>query len=329
MNKIKQSINSVVMVAFFLFGTACSDDEEVKKDPVDPPDTGGGGVLEDDGDPDIGDLSAPGIFYDKFSGDALDETKWERLHRVWGQPANESYQHGGVIRENVSVQDGFAVLKSLGDRYNGNLRGAGGQTNRLGGVIMTKERFGSGRFEVKMKVVQAPDMGVLSTAWLFWYKQITESSHPQAYQKALDAGNIPDGDVITLNHEVDIEVKGKGLAYPLFTNWIGIKQGEHKSEEVNTKRLDDNKFHVYRWDWHTGGNGEEPRVEYYIDGELIHIATEMIPYISSNFNVGNWFAWWAGADDGSYNAPDYNSRDMLVDWVKIIPFYEPNDDWME
>ncbi len=315
------------VLLFLLFLGGCSQEEKGSGEPP---------VVEEeqkeeesgDDDPDIGDLSAPGTFYDKFS-DELDGSKWEKLHQLWGQPANEEHQHGGVIRENVSTQQGYAVLTSLGDQYNGDLSGPQGHTQRLGGVIKTKERFGSGRFEVKMKVVQAPDMGVLSAAWLFWYKQIQEKTHPEAYQKALDAGNIPDNGVITLNHEVDIEVKGEGLAKPLFTNWIGIKAAEHKSEEVATKRLDDNNFHIYRWDWHTGGNGEAPRIEYYIDGKLIHTATEKIPYISASFNVGNWFAWWAGYDDGSYNPPNYNQKQMLVDWVKIVPFNEPNDDWME
>lgn len=291
--------------------------------PVPPP------VEEEyDGDPDIGDLSVPGTFYDKFEG-ALDESKWERVNRVWGQPTNPLHQHGGVIPENVYLRAGHAVMRALGDQYAGTLRGPQGHTKRLGGVLKSKQRFASGRYEFKMRILQAPDMGVLSTAWTFWYKQITAESDPEAWEKAIHAGNIPENGRIVLNHEIDIEVKGANLGNPIYTNWIGEKTGEYDSQNVPYPGgLNDQKFHVYRWDWHTGGGGQEPRVEYYIDDQLIRVSTTKIPYIASYINVGNWFAWWAGNDSGTYKAPNFESMEMFVDWVKFTPFNEPNDDFL-
>ncbi|KAA8484958.1 glycosyl hydrolase family 16 [Arcticibacter tournemirensis] len=284
---------------------------------------------EPDGDPDIGDLTAAGIFYDKFEG-TFDDTKWEKLNQIWGQPSNTAHQHGGVIKENVYLKNGFAVMRALGDQYSGTLRGAGGQSKRLGGVAKSKQRFASGRYEIKMRVLQTPDMGVLSAAWTFWYKQITAVSNPEAYQKAVTAGNIPDNGTITLNHEIDIEIKGVNLGSPLLTNWIGEKAGEYESKAIAlAKELNDNSFHIYRWDWHTGGNGQTPRVEYYIDNKLLHTSTVKVPYLASYIYIGNWFAWWAGNDSGTYKAPDFDSKEMFVDWVKFTPFNEPNDDRSE
>ncbi len=282
-----------------------------------------------DGDPDIGDLSKAGTFYDKFEG-TLDESNWEPLTQLWGQPTNILHQHGGVIKENVYTKGGHAVMRALGDRYIGALRGAGGESKRLGGVMKTKKRFASGRYEVKMRVLQNSDMGVLSAAWTFWYKEITNANAAAAYQKAISAGNIPNNGVITLNHEIDIEVKGVNLANPIFTNWIGEKEAEHVTKAASLEKgLMDNAFHIYRWDWHTGGNGENARIEYYIDNKLMHTSTEKVPYIASYFYVGNWFAWWAGYDTGTYKAPNFESQEMFVDWIKITPFNEPNDDFLQ
>lgn len=282
-----------------------------------------------DGDPDIGDLSAPGIFYDKFEG-PIDDTKWGKMNRLWGQSANPLHQHGGVIPQNVYTKSGYAIMRALGDQYTGTLRGPQGHSKRLGGVLTSKQRFASGRYEFKMRVLQAPDMGVLSAAWTFWYKEITPASDSAAWVKAVAAGNIAVNNRITLNHEIDIEVKGANLANPIYTNWIGEKTGEFDSKNAPYPAgLNDKKFHVYRWDWHTGGNGQEPRVEYYIDDVLMRTSRTRVPYLASNINVGNWFAWWAGNDSGTYKAPNFESLEMYVDWVKFTPFNEPNDDFLD
>ncbi len=195
----------------------------------------------------IGDTLATGIFFDTFRLE-LDENKWEKLNQVWGVSSVTAYIHGGVIKENAFTRDGKAVLRALGDTYSGPLRGVNGQAKRLGGVIKTKQRFASGKYEVRMKVLQAADMGVLSAAWTFFYKELTETSDPVAYQKAVSKGNIPANGKVILNHEIDIEVKGANLDYPLFTNWIGEADPEHVSQGVKTQRLDDNAYHIFRWD---------------------------------------------------------------------------------
>ncbi|TDE14673.1 glycoside hydrolase family 16 protein [Dyadobacter psychrotolerans] len=308
-------------LSFFM---SCKSDGQVTEPPTPEP---AEEVL--DGDPDIGDLSVTGTFYDKFEG-ALDVAKWDKMNRLWGQSTNTLYQHGGVIPENVYIKSGHAVMRALGDHYTGTLRGPAGHAKRLGGVLTSKQRFASGRYEFKMRVLQAPDMGVLSAAWSFWYKEITAASDPAAWQKAIAAGNIADNGKITLNHEIDIEVKGANLTNPIYTNWLGEKNGEYDSKNVAySKGLNDQKFHIYRWDWHTGGNGQQPRVEYYIDDQLMRTSTTKVPYIASYINIGNWFAWWAGNDSGTYKAPAFDSMEMFVDWVKFTPFNEANDDFLK
>ncbi|WP_437920350.1 hypothetical protein [Sphingobacterium sp. LRF_L2] len=283
-----------------------------------------------DGDPDIGDLTATGIFYDKFEGAALDETKWTKEHRVWGQPADVNHQHGGVIRENVYLKEGNLVLRALGDQYTGTLRGVNGFAKRLGGVVSTKERFGAGRYEVKMRILQKPDVGVLSSAWTFYYKELKDIQ-AAAYQKALGKGNIAAADgTLVLNHEIDIEVLGANLKTSMFTTWIGERDQEHYNDRKTVEGgLSDGKYHVYRWDWYTGNDVVDPHVDFYIDGVLLHTSTAYVPYLSSYFYVGNWFAWWAGADSGNYKAPDFDTAEMYVDWFKFTPFLDNEIDETE
>ncbi|AUP81276.1 hypothetical protein [Flavivirga eckloniae] len=108
-----------------------------------------------DGDPDIGDLSAPSIFYDKFEA-PLHENTWKVEHRIWGQPTYNGnlYLHGGVIQENCYTENGNAVMRSLEDYYNGPLTSFNGEHNtRMGAAMLTDRRFASGRFETKMKII--------------------------------------------------------------------------------------------------------------------------------------------------------------------------------
>jgi hypothetical protein len=48
--------------------------------------------------------------------------------------------------------------------------------------------------------------------------------------------------------------------------------------------------------------------QYYIDNELISTSSEHVPYIVAYYNVGNWFAWWAGYDTGTYYPPAYTPK---------------------
>ena len=279
-----------------------------------------------DGDPDIGDLSAPGVFYDKFEL-PLDLNVWEIHNRVWGQPTNPTYQHGGVITENCYTENGYAVMRSLGDYYTGPLTGRNGKRTRIGGAMYTKQTFASGRYEVKMKALQRPNMGVLSAPWTFRSETITSADDPFAYNKALSQGANSSGGTVIINSEIDIELKGVNLANPIMKHWLTVERSAGGDTQLPVN-LNDGEFHVYRWDWHTGGHGEQARVEYYVDDILYRTITQYVPYMSANMTIGNWFAWWASLDlDGSYKAPLFDTDYVYVDWLKITPFYEAEDDW--
>ncbi len=77
------------------------------------------------------------VFYEDFSGNKLDTSKWLIAEKAWGG------NNGGVVAENVSVSDGFLKLEGHGDKYEGNVKGINKPDGkRTGAAIATKEYFG-------------------------------------------------------------------------------------------------------------------------------------------------------------------------------------------
>ena len=79
---------------------------------------------------------------------------------------------------------------------------------RVGGAIATKDYFGSGSYEVRMKVL--PKFGVSSAIWTFHYQEYYPG-HPEYVAKPVGAP-----DYYASNHEIDIEMPGRpGAAHKL------------------------------------------------------------------------------------------------------------------
>ena len=98
-----------------------------------------------------------------------------------------------------------------------------------------------------------------------------------------------------------------------------MTEADYKTNSVECGAQADGEFHTYRFDWHTGSESEEPRVEYYFDGELTYTSREYIPTNESRFWLGLWFPkGWAGE-------PDFEQTEFLVDYVRITPFHESGD----
>ena len=258
--------------------------------------------------------AADDVFYDDFNGSELDMDKWLIAEKNWGGAVNidgvrQDY-NGGVISDNVAVRDGDLVLTGLGNDYTGELRGINrdmsrrGDGKRCGGAIATKDYFASGSYEIRAKI--APKLGCCSAMWTFEYEE--------------DYSN----DTLTIvNHEIDIEFPGRdnnnnfSLSHALCTTWI--TEEDNKTSSVNCGEQADGEYHTYRFDWHTGDDGETPRVEYYFDDVLTYTSYEYIPTNESRLWLGLWFPKnWAGT-------PDFEQTEFEVDYVKITPFHESGD----
>ena len=108
----------------------------------------------------------------------------------------------------------------------------------------------------------------------------------------------------------------------LTNTWRGELAREETSETGEFPQDVRGEYHVYRWDWYTGENPDysDAKVEFYIDGVLFKTITTDIPFIKGQFWAGVWFPNnWAGQ-------PEFDVDYLLIDWVHIHPFNQPNDE---
>jgi hypothetical protein len=240
--------------------------------------------------------------FDDFLGTSVNTTNWTVANTVWGNVSGRR-SNGGVVPQNVRVENGNLVIEAHGNSYTGPVAGFG-QNTRVGGAISTKRRFASGKYEIRAKIV--PHAGALSAFWTYYYENDN------------------------YNHEIDFEMPGNNqppngpansnLNYGLMTSWRGVNTGQYQTTDKYFGNQADGNYHLYRFEWHTGGNGQTTRVEWYYDNQLMQTNTNtaVVPNHEGNFWVGVWFPWWI-AD------PNFNIAYMYVDWVRVTPFLEPND----
>ncbi len=259
------------------------------------------------------------VFFEDFDSPDLDSSRWLIAKKQWGGLGN----NGGVVPENVAVADGNLILEAHGDRYTGPVKGINRygvprvHGRRVGAAIATKDYFGSGRYEVRAKL--APVLGACSSFYTLHYREVRPG------EKGYEMGGA------VVNHEINIEFPGRpsegaidevAFDHGLFNTWRALTPGDFNHAYIYLGRpMDDGQYHTYRFDWHTGGgtSGGQPRVEFYIDDQLVHISYDEIPVYAGRFWVGLWFPdKWAGK-------PDFDTAKMYVDWVRITPLNEPGD----
>lgn len=254
----------------------------------------------------------PKAFYDDFSS-GLDETKWLTAEKSWGSVAG--FTNGGVVAENVvaNITAGTIIFNAHGNYYDGYVTGINKDLSRqttgvrTGGAIATRQYFGAGSYEVKMKI--APELGVSSAIWTFFYND----------DDYCRSGRDP-----IVNHEIDIELPGRpsgahtnmDFSQALMNTWIGEIPSLYEPGYTHLPyHVDDDAFHTWRFDWHT--DPADPRVEFYLDDTLLRtMQNDFIPFYAGRLWIGAWFpSTWAGV-------PNFAEAQMEVDYVKFTPFDE-------
>eukprot|EP00164_Ancoracysta_twista_P000321 GFYU01000445.1.p2 GENE.GFYU01000445.1~~GFYU01000445.1.p2 ORF type:complete len:648 (-),score=276.65 GFYU01000445.1:332-2275(-) len=269
-------------------------------------------------------------FFEDFSGDALDPSKWLVIQKTWGgQLGKKQSWNGGLRAENVKLRDGNLILEAHGNLYDGDLvgyqRGLARRNDgaRVGAGLATAQYYGSGKYEVRMKI--APEYGVCTAMWTFNYEEYYPP-HPNYYKYCPDKPEY-----CVVNHEVDFEMP-TSLNMTDNTDHVSFKNGRmnvfvgETDDKLSSDFVDlgfaqnDGQFHTYRFDWHTGGDGQEKRVEWYLDDKHIHtIADENVPTNAGRLWLAAWFPRdWAGV-------ANFNTTEVEIDWMKITPFKESGD----
>jgi len=253
------------------------------------------------------------VFYEDFSGAYLDSDKWLIAYKNWGGQVDGTDYNGGVIPENVRLEDGKLILTGYGNQYTGDVKGINRDKSeretgqRVGAAIATKDYFASGSYEISAKI--SPELGVCSAMWTFEYEE-----------------DYSNDDLKITNHEIDIEFPGRdenndySLSHALCTTWIGENDGEYLSNSVDIgQNMADGAFHKYRFDWHTGDEQQEKRVDFYFDDVLVYTSHEFVPTNAGRLWLGLWFPrYWAGT-------PDFDTTTFEIDYLRITPFHEAGD----
>lgn len=265
-------------------------------------------------------------FFDDFSGDALDTGKWLVAEKMWGG------WNGGVVPENVSVSNGTLKLEGHGNLYTGDVQGCNKNLPggiRTGAAIATRDYYASGRYEVVAKV--APVLGACSTIWTFEYEEYDKDS--EEYK------NYPDqtGKLAIVNHEIDIELPTANADFdtPTFHaarfNTYEMENRSKSHFQTLPESVDDGQWHTYRFDWHTGDANEQPRVDFYVDGQLLYTSYEHIPTHASRLWLGIWFPASKDSDGDGFGdtgwtgTADFDTTVFEIDSVRITPYCEAGD----
>lgn len=266
-----------------------------------------------------------GVFHETFKGSTgsqLSNSKWLVVKKAWGN--NYIGNNNGVVPENLELLcDGGIRFHAHGDLYNGPIEGSdsviGNGKNRVGACLATKDYYASGRYEVVAKLTP----GVINAFWTFHYIE------DPAYQN----GGIK-------NSEIDWEFPSNNYNGNKFTltdglenTWGGLCDGvglttsgiSHTSNYGVGDLSQD--FHKYTIEWHTGGNGIQPSIKWYLDSVLVRTETNptYIPFRASRFWIGVWFGNFNWITGGNSAVLQYEDRYMEVKSVTITPFYEAND----
>lgn len=242
------------------------------------------------------EYSSSYALYDTFDEGVQPDGNWEIGNGSWSNPAFK-----GAYPHNVEyTADGVLLLRSKGDLH------PDPNKRMTGSVIVSKERFGPGVYDLSMKA--APRLGVCTAVWPIYN----------------------DG---KSNHEVDIEFPGhpnngedRGLDYMMSTTWTTESNYRTNQVDLIGKGLspaNDGKWHRYTIDWKTtdvdsaanNGAASEDKIDWYVDGVLVSTVTGgTVARIAGQLWLGTWMPrGWAGPSN-------YENADMQLDWVTVKPY---------
>jgi hypothetical protein len=294
------------------------------------------------------------VFFDDFSDGTLSPEKWLVSGKAWGG------DNGGVAPENVilvpDMDEGKPIialrLEAHGDLYDGDLVHNGRKT-RVGAAIATRTYHASGRYEVRARV--APDYGTCTAFWPFHYIDHRMGEAPYWHEPNPRRNT-------EIDWEFPTDLAGSDTGNFSFTkartnSWggqFGGEGGEHKGRKILTDEqgapLDlaeealDGRYHTFTIEWRSGEDlGDEAitrtqvgSVRWFLDGRLVDELHDVefgqgnVPFRAARFWLGTWFpsAGYAG-DVGWTGNPEFDVSAAHIAWVKITPFDEGRDTWVD
>ncbi len=204
--------------------------------------------------------SAQLVLDEDWSSGKIDPKRWYMLRKKWGQGNH------GVVPENVSIvtdrvngkECKVLECRANGDEYTGEITGQWNKKTRVGGVIVSKQHFASGRFEVVMKVGSAEHptpAGMVPAIWTYGYRMVKiktdqpkefHRDHPQYHPYLQEWGPAQ----AFYWSEIDFPEYGKAGKYdnPMYNTFLNK---QHHSMTFDVKGAANGDYHTYTTDWRT------------------------------------------------------------------------------
>jgi beta-glucanase (GH16 family) len=242
------------------------------------------------------------VFFDDFS-QGIRSNVWRALNEHWKSQKNNGYSQDNCMYTTDSNQvsahgatGGLVVICS-----NGDFAADVGQ-KRQGGGIVTKQLFGPGKYEVRMKVV--PRVGQCSAIWTY-FNNWADSIEALKYS------------------EIDLETPYGGD----YRHWTGTTYEKYfdtdnkicSSQAVDTIPLNDGQWHVMSFEWRTDEENGDCGVIWYFNGKKVLRINEAVPKYTATFWVASLFQdaiAWLGD-------PLFEKAYMYIDWVRITQYSDP------
>ena len=273
------------------------------------------------------------ILFDDFNS-ALDPQKWLVVDKAWGG------DNGGLVPENVKLNDGLLLLHAHGDEYNGDVVGHNERKTRVGSGIATRDYYASGRYEVRARIPE--EYGAASAFWTFHYIE----HFPSETEYWEEPSRVRNSEI---DWEFPTALQDGSSHDPIsfdnarLNSWGGELGGEGAHHPGRIQVISDGEFHTYGIDWHSGDEGTTPAVIWSIDNvevyrhEGLSFGQDNVPSAASRFWLGIWFpaAGYKELIDGEYvdrvgwaGNPSFDETTLEIDWVRITPYNEANDRWL-
>ena len=196
-----------------------------------------------------------------WSSGKIQPKRWYALRKKWGE------NNFGVVPENLSiVRDTVGgkrrqVLRceAHGDEYTGPVTGQWRMKKRVGGVLVSKQHFASGRFEVVMKIGSEDNprpKGVVPAIWTYGYRAVKVPGKLAGNFTSIQPLYNPNiqrwgkGQAFYWS-EIDFPEYGKGGKFerPMYNTWVNSK---HQSLSFDVHGAADGRYHTYTTEWRTG-----------------------------------------------------------------------------
>lgn len=208
------------------------------------------------------------VLAEDWSGGKIDPSRWYVPRKKWGQgnsgvsPANVR-----IARDQVgAAEKPVLVCQANGDLYTGEVVGYEGSRSRVGGIVVSRGFFASGRYEVVMKIGGTTRQdggpedpmrprGAVPAVWTYGYRYVSVP------KEGMDAFHAPEplynpnmkaygGGANEYWSELDFPEFGKGGDFDkaLYNTFL---QNKHQPRTFDVRPMIDGRYHTLTTDWRT------------------------------------------------------------------------------